>query len=100
MYTGPVTSNIFYKCNKLYEIFWTYRPKHRHIDSDRFDIPLPRLGLDVDLERIRLSLRSLADSRLGLVENKKRWPMILQVIYQSLYFHTYLKFIPDLLSRI
>ena len=41
--------------------------KQRHVDCDRLDIPLPRLGLDIDLERVLLVLRSLADSQIRLV---------------------------------
>ena len=40
--------------DKLEEVFWTSRPKQRHINFYRLDILIPILGLDFGLEVIQL----------------------------------------------
>ena len=42
--------NIFQERDELEEGFWNYRLQQRHLDRDILAIPLPRLGLDVELE--------------------------------------------------
>ena len=82
--TGPVPRLFLEESHKLEEGFCTSRPKQRHIDRYCVDIPLPRLGLDVNLEGIWLVHRGLSDGRFDLVGYLRWRPMIIPVFFWGL----------------
>ena len=67
--------------DELEEVFWTSRPKQRHVDRHRLDVPLSRLGFDIDLKRIQLVRRGLAEGWVGFLGDRRRRAPILPKLF-------------------
>ena len=67
--------------NELEEGFWISRPKQRHVDRHSFAVSLSRLGLDINLQRVRLVYRGLAKGWVGLVGYCRLRSLIIPIFF-------------------
>ena len=67
--------------HKLEEGLWASCPKQQHVNRYRITLLLSRLGLDIDLEGIRLVHWGFPDGGVGLIGDKRWRSTILPVFF-------------------
>ena len=82
-----VPDNLVEEGQELEEGLWTSHPKQRHVDRHRLDVPLSRLGFDIDLKRIQLVRRGLAEGWVGFLGDRRRRAPILPKLFWQMQFH-------------